>query len=123
MKSTLIFIVLAGIGQCLSAQQVHSIKVAINQPATCDQVLGIDLNDSDTPFRIYPIPSTDKINIESPWRLQQLEVLDFSGKVLLSKVSSSVSEKLDVSNLQGGIYLLRMQAESKVFTYRILISK
>jgi hypothetical protein len=63
---------------------------------------------------VYPNPATDFLNVTINDKLQQgakLSIFDFKGSKLLDKSISSNTEKLNISTLNKGIYLLNISTE------------
>ncbi len=59
---------------------------------------------------LYPNPATDKINIELSvhnQRITSLNILDLQGKEVLKLESNSAQQKIDISNLSSGVYLIK----------------
>ena len=61
-------------------------------------------------YRIFPNPANDVVFLESSSEIQDIEVFQSSGKLILSKPGiSAFSTKLDVSGFYPGVYLVRMR--------------
>lgn len=68
-----------------------------------------DLNDEcfAHQFAIFPNPVDNQCNIiRNENIMQEIFIYDFSGKMVLSKKTSSYSETIDVSELSNGIYII-----------------
>jgi len=64
---------------------------------------------SNTPqINIYPNPVSNQLNISSPVNLSHIQVLDITGKVLLSQAGNSHIMNIDVSSLSPGLYFVRL---------------
>jgi hypothetical protein len=64
---------------------------------------------------VYPNPTEGNITIESEELIRTIQVFDLSGRMMSSFNNlSNNKETLDVSNLQSGIYLLRINGSSTV---------
>lgn len=61
-------------------------------------------------IQIFPNPATDVVHIQSTQKIKQIQVLNFSGKVLLTDNNGDTS--IDVSQLSNGIYLLQLKTEN-----------
>ncbi len=68
---------------------------------------------------LYPNPTDGKINITGPNDIAgyNVQVLDVSGKILLSQPLSS---EIRLDHLQSGIYFLRISGKQGVSTHRII---
>lgn len=81
-------------------------------------VFDIDLSDQ---VEIFPNPSHGIIQIKSPFKYGQIQLIDFSGKVLVSSEFIESSFSMDLSSLSKGIYLLSMANDNKMTVSKIAI--
>lgn len=84
---------------------------------------GVDNRLSDD-VRIYPNPADDFINIEFGEKRGSGEIQIFSidGKTLIYHISKSkVKENIDVSGLQKGIYILKINFPTSIITRKLTI--
>jgi len=99
-------------------------------PAT---ILSFTLNESsssqDLPrgaFSIAPHPASDELRIEvrdASLRSVAAKLLDAAGRVVLhTTLEDQTTTALDVSTLAGGVYLLRLRADDRLYTQRVLIT-
>ncbi len=72
-------------------------------------------------LNIYPNPTSSLINIESDNAIQNVEIYNTTGQILLSYSSNKNNIILDVSSLKSGIYLLKVNHNKGFNTYRIII--
>lgn len=63
---------------------------------------------------IFPNPSTGMFEISSELAIQTIEILDFSGKVILPN-SIFQKKKIDLSNEPAGVYFFKIKTEEGVF--------
>jgi hypothetical protein len=68
---------------------------------------GIAKNTTDFGAKVYPTITNTILNI-SMQSLKKIEIIDITGKLLVTKTAKSNNERFDVSSLQNGIYLVRM---------------
>jgi hypothetical protein len=73
----------------------------------------VEMNESRE-FTVYPNPTSGELNISSDF-ISDVEVIDYSGKVLVK----SESNRLDLSGLSSGFYLVRYSGLTKT----IIINK
>jgi hypothetical protein len=75
-------------------------------------------------FVIYPNPSSDIFNIKiGDIQLQNIEVIDISGKILFSKNdfdNSGGEIQIDLSNVAKGVYFLKLSANKKSVVKKIV---
>jgi hypothetical protein len=72
---------------------------------------------------IYPNPTNSNFSIEIPESFVggEISIIDLTGKVVLKdRVTQSSIKRIDVSNLNDGIYLIRMNNGTVQFTDRLV---
>lgn len=60
---------------------------------------------------VYPIPTQDILNIDYKSPLKTVQVFDLLGREVLTKNDLNTKEKLDLSDLSGGTYILKLQSK------------
>jgi mannan endo-1,4-beta-mannosidase len=70
----------------------------------------------DINFKIYPNPGTEIITISNSEYIDNISILDVSGKLIFSK--SGNTETLDISTLKSGIYFLKV--ETNISSFKVL---
>ena len=70
--------------------------------------------------KIYPNPVIDNLNIEAKENILTLEVFDALGRKVISTNPKQKSITLDVSNLEKGIYILKLQTENGIGSYKVI---
>ena len=63
-------------------------------------------------LKIYPNPTKDFIIIQTEKISPKIDILDASGKLILSKNPTSNTHKIDVSSLPKGVYIVKIGEES-----------
>ena len=67
--------------------------------------------------QVYPNPAATTIKIyyeyDERWIGRKLEILDMSGRIVLSKTIDSKIETIDVSRLTAGVYFIRAEKEGE----------
>jgi len=69
------------------------------------EVLSVE-NFSQSKYSIYPVPSSDIINIQSESIIAKVDIYNLLGKLVLSNKDQS---SIDISQLSNGMYLMRVQ--------------
>lgn len=69
-------------------------------------------------FTVYPNPATDALTIPSDYQNATFEIINTRGQILHSGIL--LGSRLDVSNINAGLYLLRITSESGVAVSRFL---
>ena len=69
---------------------------------------------------IYPNPTNGKINIASGGLINEVQVYNLTGKLLITKTGSDINGTIDLSGLEKGIYMLTIQTDKGIFTKKII---
>ena len=69
---------------------------------------------------IYPNPTSDFIQIKNNQKINQMELIDFSGKVIFTKTGNNSSEQIDLTNYPKGVYILKINSGKSVSTHKII---
>ena len=70
---------------------------------------------------VFPNPVRDELKIETSLdSLKTLKLYDISGKLTLTKESTSKSIKIDTRTLSNGVYFLTLKMLNKSGTYKIV---
>jgi hypothetical protein len=77
----------------------------------------VDENVSAASFKVYPVPAENEIQIQAE-DFQKAEIFSLTGQ----KLMESAMEKMNVSSLSQGVYLLKVYGQSgKTETQRIVV--
>jgi len=76
-------------------------------------------------FAMYPNPVQTKLNIVLPSSLEHatVKVYDILGKQVIQKNLNNAFNKLDVSNINSGIYLIKIIGEDNTFGIKQFVKK
>jgi hypothetical protein len=76
-------------------------------------------------IKIYPNPNNGKFSIMIPQNQSTatMSVSDMLGNVILSKQFTGQFAEADISAFAGGVYLLKINAEGRVYTQKIVFRK
>ena len=66
---------------------------------------------------IYPNPTSDIVNIEGNYSQLKVVVYDILGKQVMNK---SITNSIDISQLEKGVYILKLSDGVKLTTKRII---
>ena len=75
----------------------------------------------DRSINIYPNPFDDEINFETEINILALDLMDFSGRIILH-LSDLVSNELELRHLEKGIYIIRMKTDAGFFVQKLIKS-
>ncbi|RKE95040.1 T9SS type A sorting domain-containing protein [Ichthyenterobacterium magnum] len=77
----------------------------------------LDVNDSELiEFSIYPNPTSDYITIQSTKTVDNVEIYDLLGKLVMS----SSKKHIDVKSLSSGAYLVKVKIDDKITVKKII---
>ena len=60
-------------------------------------------------FSIYPNPTNSNITISCHDNITEIEIIDFQGQIVKSKLVQSSIESIDLSEFKEGIYFLKIK--------------
>jgi hypothetical protein len=79
--------------------------------------LDAGITEDNLTFDVYPNPATDVLNIVSSSSMDQLNILDLSGKIVRSEqMVGQGTAFIEVVNLEAGTYLLQLLTEAGIST-------
>lgn len=70
--------------------------------------------------KIYPNPAIDNLSIETKEVVQMLEVFNALGRKVISRIPNQNSFSIDISNLERGIYILKLKTKEGIGSYKIV---
>jgi hypothetical protein len=77
--------------------------------------------EKNTKFKIFPNPTNDFIIIEGlQAELNQIEIFDIKGSLLINKEISNNENKVDVKPLSKGIYFVKLSRNNKTYFAKII---
>lgn len=96
------------------AQQLWTATVYVNN--------GINNINNNETFTIYPNPSNGNFTLIIPIALaqSQISIIDVNGKKVYENTSVAAG-KLDINGIVTGVYTIKLEKESKVFSERLII--
>lgn len=80
-----------------------------NTPPKCASLKSIGIEEAENlNVKVYPNPARDYIIVDvDPSDVMSLEIISTNGQTVLTKKMESGTEKIDISQLQKGAYLIR----------------
>ena len=83
--------------------------------------IGIEDIDVDiVEAKVYPNPAIDYLSIETKEVVQRLEVYDALGRKVISKIPNQNIFSIDISKLEQGIYILKLQTKEGIVSYKVV---
>jgi hypothetical protein len=77
-----------------------------------NSLVGIDENDLESDFSIYPSPTHDNLIVSGKFQSLNLKVFDITGRQVIDRKNYFPESMLDFSKLSIGMYLLIIQTEA-----------
>ncbi len=113
------------------AQRMHAAlngpRAALLQSNGCSAPLSLDEAVFAPMFNVFPNPSNGEFTVNFQQEIglgSKMEVYDVLGKTVRSIVlSNQLTQKLDLSNLNEGVYYLRLHSDRVSKSHKIVISK
>ncbi len=88
-------------------------NIIYNSPASVSDIL-------ETCISVFPNPAKDIVNINNVPNANII-INDISGKTVYTKNNCSENEKINISNLNSGIYFIRIENNNEVFTKKLIV--
>lgn len=113
---------------CKALETYPDSFVIQNNGANCEKeqliqdcLTSADQEEITQTISFFPNPVFDKLYWKEEEVIHQLDIFDLSGKVLYS--IQRPSSGLDISHLDAGVYLVKMQTQNQSFTSRICVAR
>jgi hypothetical protein len=101
----------------------ENLQEDINVTVEFDLIQNI-LENNNNGFSIYPNPTTGIINLtvcEALVSVKNIEITDITGKTIKNFPIDSFSNfQINISHLQNGVYLLKVETETRVYIQKII---
>lgn len=94
-------------GQLGTGTNISS-SVPVNITITCPLLIGVDEITEQDKVTVYPNPSTRMISFDGLNSSSLVEVMDITGRLILSEMSNSNTYTLDLGDKQKGLYFCRI---------------
>ncbi|MCF8232219.1 MAG: PKD domain-containing protein [Bacteroidales bacterium] len=83
-----------------------------------------NLDNQSEGVKIYPNPNrSGQITIQAPIKLTRVELVSITGKVIKVTKPSDYKNKLNVGNVDRGIYILRLHSETGIINKKVQVLK
>ena len=81
--------------------------------------VGITDNQLKDQLSLYPNPATSFVNINLP-KNSELRIINMTGQEVMYRRNTSVSERIELSNLSKGVYFIQVSNNDNLATIRLL---
>jgi hypothetical protein len=88
----------------------------------CITIDAVGLDQMDiSGMNVFPNPTNGEVNITLPENVSvSVQVFDAQGKLVAEQANVSNNDKLNISNVTPGVYMVRLSAENAVQTFRVV---
>lgn len=83
-----------------------------NQNFGCEEEMSTDQSIENVVLNLYPNPTNSVINVHSNKPIQNIQIFDLVGKLILSQETNSSSVLLNVASFPVGTYLVKVSLEN-----------
>lgn len=84
---------------------------------------GLQLHTDNQLFQLYPNPAGDHVRIITPLEKLNYQVSDISGKIVLAGQSGKNNTTIDLSTLANGIYFALGNANDRLLSKKLIVSR
>jgi len=91
----------------------------IDDVSVIDSTMGISEIYKENYVKVFPNPANDFLNVECKLPDAELKVFNILGNEV-TQAKISYKGQIDISNLNKGVYFIRLQTESGIFTSRFI---
>lgn len=83
-------------------------------------ITSVPVQPIDSSIRVFPNPATDQIHIESPEKIQQLEVISSDGRIIKVLHPNNTNFQLELGGLNPGLFFLQIKTSTQTFTQKVV---
>lgn len=91
---------------------------AINAVKRAVQIIGLNEIENENSITLYPNPATNFLNIKTNHNIKSVIISDLLGRNQI--ISPNNPNKIDISTLNNGVYLVSISLEDKVLRYKFV---
>ena len=109
----------------LTAERMYTLTVTDARNCTASDEIYVSIAplslSGASSISIYPTVASHFLTIESVAQIFSVRIVDLNGKEQVQEQGYSKSLQLNVQSLKEGLYLLQVQTENEVATFKIII--
>lgn len=87
---------------------------------TVTENLGVADNNDLFGFSYYPNPSSDLVYLQAAKNIESVSVYNLLGQKVLAAHFGTASYGLDISNLNAGTYIMKVNIQNQIGTYKVI---
>lgn len=73
-------------------------------------------------FSFYPNPANNEIQLDSDEQLDEVIIRDITGRIMMTQSNPSQNERINVSNLATGLYIIQVRKGNKISVQKLSIN-
>ncbi|MDR0970515.1 MAG: T9SS type A sorting domain-containing protein [Lentimicrobiaceae bacterium] len=91
-------------------------------PVRLDYTTGIgEFTSNGATTKVYPVPTTDMVTIESTQNINDIQVVNNIGQVVYSSKVDNTQTTLNTAGFNSGVYFVRVNTETGLQTVRLIV--
>lgn len=71
-------------------------------------------------IRIFPNPAAENVFIESSAKIQSVQIMDTSGRILKSLAGKGNNQQIPITDLSKGVYLIKVKTDTSDFSKKLI---
>lgn len=104
------------------SNEIYNIDTAVDNPILVLAGNSGKVNEISNNLKIFPNPSSGIVYIDLDTQIEEVSVFDFSGKEVY-KQNNMTDNQIDISSLNDGMYLFKIQTNSQIFVQKVVLKK
>jgi PKD repeat protein len=76
---------------------------------------------SQNNIKVYPNPVRDVFTIETDYNMQEIQVFNITGQLMIDKIVSGKSQKVNTTSLHSGVYNLKVKTDNGSFDRKVVV--
>ncbi len=110
-------------GNVISTNNIHSYEMPAEDITLVANFQFVDAVEdiSQNNIAVFPNPANNVFYIESDKLIKQIQILNISGKTVISKTANKYQQDIDISNLRPGFYFIKIHTDEIIITEKLQI--
>jgi len=72
--------------------------------------------------KVFPNPATNLVNIQSPVQIEEISLMDITGKMVYKALPNSMNTTIELDRFPAGVYIVKWVASGNTFVERIQLN-
>jgi hypothetical protein len=107
-------------GEIVSEEKIFTFIATSNRDLTANLIYTVGLNELGSNILVYPNPVNDKLTVEAQEAIGTVEIYNLMGALVYSQKDCGNKVEINTSNLQNGIYFIRLTNDNISETRRFV---